>query len=242
MRAKRIAAAVIGLAAWTGAAEPIDEGMTVAEYHGEARGAAAADPGAPDIARLLGVTLLLVGAAGGLYFLCRRLRGGRRVLRGRNVKVLETAYVSPKHTLALVRIRNRILLLQESNPKHSWRHLAQLMLLHQAQGFVQDILHARGQFQHLGRQLAGRCKLLDCFLNALQCDVVGKTGQIIRRAGQQADQQMLCPPEAAAKVDCSLLGNVQHLFCSRVKLAENGHTILLTRPAGHFARAGRQCF
>jgi flagellar biogenesis protein FliO len=111
VRAKRIAAAVIGLAAWTGAAEPIDEGMTVAEYHGEARGAAAADPGAPDIARLLGVTLLLVGAAGGLYFLCRRLRGGRRVLRGRNVKVLETAYVSPKHTLALVRIRNRILLL-----------------------------------------------------------------------------------------------------------------------------------
>ncbi|HAK94713.1 MAG TPA: hypothetical protein DCM87_06840 [Planctomycetes bacterium] len=112
MKANRIAAAVLGLAAWTCAAEPIDERMTVAEYRGAAGGTAAqADSGAPDIARPLGVTLLLVAAAGGLYFLCRRLRGGRRAFRGRNVKVLETAYVSPKHTLALVRIRNRILLL-----------------------------------------------------------------------------------------------------------------------------------
>lgn len=112
MTANRIAAAVVGLAAWAWAAEPIDERMTIEEYREAAGGTAAqAGSGEPDIMRPLAVTLFLVAAAGGLYFLCRRLRGGRRAFRGRNVTVLETAYVSPKHTLALVRIRNRILLL-----------------------------------------------------------------------------------------------------------------------------------
>ncbi len=112
MKANGIAGAVLGLAAWAGAAEPIDERMTVAEYGGAAAGAtAAADRTEPGILRPLGVTLVLVGIAGAMYFLCRRLRGGRRVFRGRNVKVLETAYLSPKHTLALVRIRNRVLLI-----------------------------------------------------------------------------------------------------------------------------------
>ncbi len=112
MKANGVAAVVLGLAAWSRAAEPIDERMTVAEYGGKApEASASADRAEPGMLRPIGVTLVLAGIGGALFLFCRRLRGGKRVVRGRNVTVLETAYLSPKHTLALVRIRNRILLI-----------------------------------------------------------------------------------------------------------------------------------
>jgi flagellar biogenesis protein FliO len=112
VKANGVAGAVLGLAAWACAADPIDERMTVAEYRGGAGAAVVpADRADAGMLRPVGVTLVLAGIAGAMFFLLRRARGGRRVFGGRNVTVLETACLSPKHTLALVRIRNRILLI-----------------------------------------------------------------------------------------------------------------------------------
>jgi len=100
------------LVAWVPAAEPVDlESKTIDQIYGPARGAPSAG-GQVGLLRPLGILLVLTGLAGGLYVLLRRsAAGARKPGAGRNISVIETAYISPKHSLVLVRVRNRIFLL-----------------------------------------------------------------------------------------------------------------------------------
>ena len=109
MKAKGVAACVLLLAALCRGAEDI-ESKTLDELYGSSPARSARGKG-PGLLEPLGIVLLLVGAAGGGYVLLRHLSGRRALLGGRNISVLETAYLSPKHTLVLVRVRNRIFLL-----------------------------------------------------------------------------------------------------------------------------------
>ncbi len=114
--AKGIAVLFFSTALWTSAAEvTVDNGtITLKEEADDDR---RVDAGG--YLRPLGVAFVLAGIIGGLVVLGRRFKPKRFFQRGRNIKVLETAYISPKHSLALVRVRNRIILLglgQELSP------------------------------------------------------------------------------------------------------------------------------
>ncbi len=97
------------MALWAAAGEDI-ETKTIDELYGSEQ-AGTVEPASTNLVRPLGVMLLLAGIAGGLYVLARRVSPRRFRRGGRNLSVLETAYLSPKHTVALVRVRNRVLLL-----------------------------------------------------------------------------------------------------------------------------------
>jgi flagellar biogenesis protein FliO len=117
MKAKGVAlsfylavAVASGAALSDAAAAEIAETATVEEAFGPNGTVSAQTPGG-GILRPLGVTVLLFGLAGGLFVLLRRLGGRRPPGGGRTLSVLETAYLSPKHSVVLVRVRNRVLLL-----------------------------------------------------------------------------------------------------------------------------------
>jgi len=93
------------------AAEATDfESKTVDQLYGDTSQAAAPREDS-NLLRPLGVFLALSGIAGATYVLLRKLGVRRPTGSSRNINVIEVAYLSPKHTLALVRVRNRILLL-----------------------------------------------------------------------------------------------------------------------------------
>jgi flagellar biogenesis protein FliO len=92
------------------ATDGISETATVDEAFGP-NGTAQAQAPAAGILRPLGVTVLLLGLGGGLFVLLRRLGARRPLGGGRSLSVLETAYLSPKHSIALIRVRNRVLLI-----------------------------------------------------------------------------------------------------------------------------------
>ena len=107
MKAKGVAAACFVAALWARAADDIENETLDIGGTESAREVTTET----NLLRPLGVTLVLIGMAGGLIVLGRRLKSKRPFLRSRNIKILETAYLSQKHTISLVRVRNRILLL-----------------------------------------------------------------------------------------------------------------------------------
>jgi flagellar biogenesis protein FliO len=109
VKAKGVAAACLVLALWARADDGIESRTLDEQYGPPAAGAVRAPSGG--LLRPLGVMLVLVGLGGGLYVLARRVRSRQPFFGGRNLSVLETAYLSPKHSMALVRVRNRILVL-----------------------------------------------------------------------------------------------------------------------------------
>lgn len=107
MKANGVAAACLVASLWAAAGEDIEK-KTVEEAYGPPRAASHEAP-ATGMLRPLGVTLVLLGVAGGLVVVLRRFGAKRPLFGGRALSVLETAYLSPKHSIALVRIRNRVL-------------------------------------------------------------------------------------------------------------------------------------
>ena len=111
MKAKGIAVAWCALALGAAAAEGPGEEQRFADAFGAVRPTEPSDVTGADYLRPAGVLLVIAGMAGGLVVMGRRFGVKRPFLRGRNLKVLETAYISPRHSLALVRVRNRVLVL-----------------------------------------------------------------------------------------------------------------------------------
>lgn len=109
MKAKGIAAFILW-AAMTGAAAESNLEEQSISLEGTAL-ASDKTPAGMDFLRPLGVLLVLAGVGGGAFYLLRRVTARRPFLRSRHIKVLETAYISQKHALSLVRVQNKILVL-----------------------------------------------------------------------------------------------------------------------------------